>query len=238
MGWSKPKWKIPSCAKGSRGYDDFWSIRPLYNGHSCQCLLWCQKAAEDLESIGIRSLGLLGTALKMYMAFQKMHMAFRKSVKYGTRTNKFSRKKLHQFSILEKSHLSFCPGCAPSPAPVGSRQLCQEPLCWARRRGKTLPSAMPGGSRSQQPAGAGEEGAMAKAAPGTSRGVRAPGLSRGATLLPPKISTCVGKLRFRDSLLFLNRYHRFLSSLDSWLTLIWFSFSKDNENSWLPNKKV
>lgn len=55
------------------------------------------------------------------------------------------------------------------------------------------------GSRSQQPAGAGEEGAMAKAAPGTSRGARAPGPSRGATLLPPKISADVGKLRFRDS---------------------------------------
>lgn len=54
------------------------------------------------------------------------------------------------------------------------------------------------GSRTLQPAGAGEEGAMARAAPGTSRGARAPGSLREALLLPAKLAH-VRKLRFRDS---------------------------------------
>lgn len=49
---------------------------------------------------------------------------------------------------------------------------------------------MLGGSRNLKPAGAGEEGAMARAAPGTSRGARAPGPLRGSLAFATKISTC------------------------------------------------
>lgn len=54
---------------------------------------------------------------------------------------------------------------------------------------------------------------------------------------PATKNKCMGWKTEMWGLLILNKYHQFLSSLDSWLALIWFSFSKDNENSRLPNKK-
>lgn len=63
-------------------------------------------------------------------------------------------------------------------------------LCQARRCKTTLSYRMFGGSRNLKPAGAGEEGAMARAAPGTSRGARAPGPLRGTLAFATKISTC------------------------------------------------
>lgn len=186
--------------------------------------------------IGTRSLGSATDCIENVYGFPKK----KKKKVYGLLKKckvpgptKSAGKNLGQFYILVKFHLSFCPGGGSCPAPVVSGKLSQEPLHRARRHGKTLPSPTRGGSRRQ---GLGKK--VPRQLQRHPEGWEAPPPSRGATLLPPKIRTCTGKLKFRDSLLFLHRYHRFLSSLDSWLALIWFSFSKDNENSRLPNKKV
>lgn len=146
-------------------------------------------------------------------------MNFWEILQYSTKINKFSGKRPGWFSILEKNPT------LGSILAVDQKAVMPSAVCQARRHKKTLPYPMLGGSRNPQPAGTGEEGAMARAAPGTSRGVRAPGPLREALLLPPKLAH-VRKVRFRDSLLFLSRDQRFFSSLDTWLALIWLSFWK------------
>lgn len=81
---------------------------------------------------------------------------------------------------------------------VDQKTAMPSAVCQARRCKTTLPYFMLGGSRNLKPAGAGEEGAMAGAAPGTSRGARAPGPLREALLLSPKL-VHVRKRQFRDS---------------------------------------
>lgn len=172
---------------------------------------------------------MLRTALKT---------AFWKSVRYGTRTNKDSWEKARPTQHFGKIPPEFLSWQWPQSSPYGKQAALSE----ATLPGQEVPEdpALSHAWRQQ-------ESAIGR---GCGRRCHGQGSSRdfhrgecsctipGAMLLLPHISIRTGKLRFRDPLLFLNRYHRFLLSLDSWLALISVSFSKDNENSWIPNKEV
>lgn len=152
-------------------------------------------------------------------------MHFWKILQYGTRTNKLSGKRYRQFSILEKSHFSLCPGSGPKGSNAKWCLPGQE-----MEEDSALPHAW-----GQQELVASKGWGRRCHGQGSSRGARAPGPLREELLLPPNLAR-VRKLRFRDCLLFLSRDQGFFSSLDIWLALIWFSFWKDSKKSWLPNK--
>lgn len=160
----------------------------------------------------------LGTDLKAVLR-TALKMAFWKNVRYGTRTNKDSGEKTGPIRYFGKIPPEFLSWQWPQSSPCGKQ---------AALPGATLPGqevqdpALSHAWRQQESAAGRGHGrsAMGKAAPGTSTGVNAPGPPQGVMLLLPNVSICTGKLRFRDSLLFPNRYHRFLLSLDSQLALI------------------
>lgn len=105
-------------------------------------------------------------------------MHFWKILQYGTRTNKLSGKRYRQFSILEKSHFSLCPGSGPKGSNAKWCLPGQE-----MEEDSALPHAW-----GQQELVASKGWGRRCHGQGSSRGARAPGPLREELLLPPNLA--------------------------------------------------
>ena len=170
MGWSKPKCKTPSRAKGSRRHDTSNQLGHCIMGAAANICSGARKQQRvwNRHRISRQCEGLHWKCI----CFPKNVYGFPKKV-YGTApgpTNSTGKSRAN-WGFWKNPTLSFC-------AVEALSQPLRRAGSSARRHWEPLPSPVPDSSSRQ---GLGTKAPLATAAPG---------MSRGAALLLPKVSTC------------------------------------------------